>query len=101
MGSQNENNVQFLEKVNQIIQMADWPNISIVEATCLIFISGSNCEDSKQICIIWLTFSRNSTLFSFWLCFMLNSCFRMLVIENRSLEMLCIIKQYSLKFVFL
>merc|ERR1712215_614626 len=48
--SQSENNVQFLEKVNQIIQIADWPNVSIVEATCLIFISGSNCEDSKKIC---------------------------------------------------
>merc|ERR1712215_632080 len=53
--SQNENNLEFLEKINQIIQMADWQNISIIEATCLIFISGSICEDSKQICSKFMT----------------------------------------------
>ena len=53
--SQKENNLEFLEKVNQIIQMADWPNISVIEATCLIFISGSTCEDSKQICSKFMT----------------------------------------------
>ena len=48
--SKDENNLEFLEKINQTIQMADWQNISIIEATCLIFISGATCEDSKQIC---------------------------------------------------
>merc|ERR1711895_237029 len=50
-----ENNLEFLEKINQIIQMADWQNISIIEAICLIFISGATCEDSKQICSKFMT----------------------------------------------
>merc|ERR1712236_27211 len=53
--SKNENNLEFLEKINQTIQMADWQNISIIEATCLIFISGATCEDSKQICSKFMT----------------------------------------------
>ena len=34
-----ENVIEFLEKINQLIQMADWQNISGMEAICLIFIS--------------------------------------------------------------
>ena len=46
----NENVIEFLEKINQLMQMADWQNISGIEAICLIFISGVTCENSRRIC---------------------------------------------------
>merc|ERR1711888_580615 len=46
----NEKVIEFLEKINQLIQMADWQNISGIEAICLIFISGVTCENSRRIC---------------------------------------------------
>ena len=46
----NENVIEFLDKINQLMHMSDWQNISGIEAICLIFITGVTCENSRRIC---------------------------------------------------
>ena len=46
----NENVIEFLDKINQLMHMSDWQNISGIEAICLIFITGVTCENSRKIC---------------------------------------------------
>merc|ERR1712215_627172 len=46
----NENPIEYLVKINQLMNMSDWYNISGTEATCLIFQTGIICENSRLIC---------------------------------------------------
>ena len=46
----NEDPVGFLSKVNDLVQNADWYNITDIEATLVIFQQGVNCAQSKKIC---------------------------------------------------
>ena len=46
----NENPTEYLNKIQQLMGMSDWYNISATEATCLIFQIGVKCAKSRKIC---------------------------------------------------
>ena len=46
----NENPMEYLDKINQLMNMSDWHNISGTEAICLIFQTGVKCDKSRRIC---------------------------------------------------
>ena len=46
----NENPMEYLDKIQQLMGMSDWYNISATEAICLIFQIGVKCVKSRQIC---------------------------------------------------
>ena len=46
----NENPTEYLNKIQQLMGISDWYNISATEATCLIFQIGVKCAKSRKIC---------------------------------------------------
>ena len=46
----NENSTEYLNKIQQLMGISDWYNISATEATCLIFQIGVKCDKSRKIC---------------------------------------------------
>ena len=44
----NENPTEYLNKIQQLMGMSDWYNISATEATCLIFQIGVKCAKSRN-----------------------------------------------------
>ena len=47
---ENEDTLEFLDKVNNLVMNSDWYNISENEATLLIFQRGVTCEESRKVC---------------------------------------------------
>ena len=46
----NENPTEYLNKIQQLMEISDWYNISTTEATYLIFQIGVKCGKSRKIC---------------------------------------------------
>ena len=47
---ENEDTLEFLDKVNNLVMNSDWYNISENEAILLIFQRGVTCEESRKVC---------------------------------------------------